>query len=101
MMREGKRLVKTIPPSCILVFNLNTRETKYTGNMTAGYYLSTSWSQQFHQISLVCSRKAQTKPKGISLRLELCQSNDYHNSPICFCLSVEFPAEFLQHVTTV
>ena len=44
--------------------------------MVAGYYLSTPWSQHAHQISLVCSRKTQTKPKGISLRLELCQSND-------------------------
>ena len=31
--------------------------------MTAGYYLSTSWSQHFHQISLVCSMKTQKKAK--------------------------------------
>jgi len=31
--------------------------------MTAGYYLSTSWSQHFHQISLVCSMKTLGKPK--------------------------------------
>jgi len=50
--------------------------------MTAGYYLSTSWSQDFHQISLVFSRKTQKKPKEISVILELCQYAAYHNFPI-------------------
>ena len=50
--------------------------------MTAGYYLSTSWSQHFHQISLVCSRKIQKKAKEISVILELFQYADYHNSSV-------------------
>ena len=59
--------------------------------MTAGYYLSTPWSQHFHQISLVCSRKTQEKPRKISLSLESCQHVVYHNSYIyLFCFSVEF-----------
>jgi len=70
--------------------------------MTAGYYLSTSWSQHFHQISLVCSRKtlgtprkAQKKPKGISVILELFQYADAHNfSVYLFYLTREFPIIF-------
>jgi len=50
--------------------------------MTAVYYLSTSWSQHFHQISLVCSRKIQKKAKEISVILELFQYADYHNSSV-------------------
>ena len=93
--------------------------------MTAGYYLSTSWSQHFHQISLVCSRKIQKKAKEISVILELFQYADYHNSsvypflfnqrisrsisvifpmffPSCFrCFSDEFPAEFPPYITMV
>ena len=71
--------------------------------MTDGYYLSTSWSQHFHQISLVCSRKTLGKPKrkprkpqekskGISSILKALQYADYHNSSVyLFCLTREFP----------
>ena len=60
--------------------------------MTAGDYLSTSWSQHFHQISLGCSRKTQKKAKEISVILELFQYADYHNSSVyLFCLTREFP----------
>ena len=74
--------------------------------MTAGYYLPTSWSQHFHQISLVCSRKTlrkpkrkprktQNKPKEISVILELFQYADYHNSFVyLFYLTREFSVVF-------
>ena len=78
--------------------------------MTAGYDLSTSWSQHFHQISLVCSRKTlgkpkrkprktQKKPKEISVILESCQYAAYHNFsiyPFLFnrSISVVFPVMF-------
>ena len=71
--------------------------------MTAGYYLSTSWSQHFHQISLVCSWETQKKAKKTSVILELFQYADYHNSsvyPFLFnqrisrSISVIFPMNF-------
>ena len=74
--------------------------------MTAGYYLPTSWSQHFHQISLVCSRKTlgkpkrkprktQNKPKEISVILELFQYAYYHNSFVyLFYLTREFSVVF-------
>ena len=70
--------------------------------MTAGYYLSTSWSQHFHQISLVCSRKIQKKAKEISVILELFQYADYHNSSVyLLCLTREFPVVFPPYITMV
>ena len=74
--------------------------------MTAGYYLSTSLSQNFHQISLVCSRKTLGKPKRkprktqkkakeISVILELFQyAYDHNFSVYLFYLTREFPKEF-------
>ena len=70
--------------------------------MTIGYYLSTSWSQHFHKITLVCSRKTQKKAKEIRVILESFQYAAQHNFSIYLFLfnqrisrhvSVEFPAE--------
>ena len=89
--------------------------------MTAGYYLSTSWSQHFHQISLVCSMKTQKKakknpeetqkkPKEISVILESCQYAAYHNFsiyPFLFNRSIsrhvsdEFPMNFPKNFRSI
>ena len=77
--------------------------------MTAGYYLSTSWSQHFHQISLVCSRKTQKKAKK---NPEETQGNkrDFRVVSVCrlpqffrllFCLIREFPVVFPPYITMV
>ena len=67
--------------------------------MTAGYYLSTSWSQHFHQISLVCSRKTQENKRDFRV-VSVCRLPQFFrlfvlfNQGIFRNISVVFPVMF-------
>jgi len=78
--------------------------------MTAGYYLSTSWSQHFHQISLVCSRKTQENKRDFRV-VSVCRLPQFFRLFVLFNqgisrnisrhVSDEFPMNFPKNFRSI